>query len=490
MDSLSNENIIVDISNGKSVELNNEFLVLMNNGRTELQAKINNVKVIKFNDASLLEQGSLEIEINGLNNTISIPFSLTEQEIFNKIFNRLIEGKEFVANRFNGNSIENYKHCEKCSKEHRNNDNLCDNCKQVFSATKGNVAWYKSTWFFWIMVVLMPYIAVVIMFVQGHYKSKKILRALITCYAISVVGTILLSGLKSTSKVTVNDESSVIDVSLEKTPEPTSTPEHEKSPAPILTPTPVMSPEPGMRLMSDEEIFVDELEFIKDPLNNKDDFLLLLSALGQGISKEGQLDYTTYSLIQENQDISHTGLVMVQFIKEFEEIPVELESSFGLFWNDNSAKEYPDVYKYLQMGFDLKKNLVENKWILDFKQEGVDINQENTNNNLETESSTVVDYIKLYNDYDNNPIAADDIYKGKTLKITGKISSIDRELLGGAYITFAVDEYGFKNVQMVFNKSEEDKITNLSKGQQVTVIGECRGQTLGTVLLSKCYFAE
>jgi hypothetical protein len=43
-----------------------------------------------------------------------------------------------------------------------------------------------------------------------------------------------------------------------------------------------------------------------------------------------------------------------------------------------------------------------------------------------TPTALVVDYHKLYNDYQANAIKADSIYKGKLLQLTGKVDQIDR----------------------------------------------------------------
>jgi hypothetical protein len=95
------------------------------------------------------------------------------------------------------------------------------------------------------------------------------------------------------------------------------------------------------------------------------------------------------------------------------------------------------------------------------------------------------DYQELHKQYMDNPIAADKLYKGKIMLFEGKIDDIDREIAGNPYVTFSVDDF-FQNIRVTFHKSEEDKITELSKGQTIVVLGECRG----TLISSSVHFGD
>ena len=101
------------------------------------------------------------------------------------------------------------------------------------------------------------------------------------------------------------------------------------------------------------------------------------------------------------------------------------------------------------------------------------------------EEMITVDYSVLYQDYMDNPIAADTKYKGKTLKLTGTVGTIDREIAGNTYITFDIEF--LKNIRITFKKSEESKVAELKKGQEVTIKGVCQGTLLSTtVALDDC----
>lgn len=112
-----------------------------------------------------------------------------------------------------------------------------------------------------------------------------------------------------------------------------------------------------------------------------------------------------------------------------------------------------------------------------------------TINEEEKESNVMkVDYEELHKDYMDNPIAADEKYKGKILELTGEVYNIDREIAGNPYITFNIGgEYSFQDVRITFKKSEEEKVTKLKKGQEVTIKGKCMGTLLSTtVSLNDC----
>lgn len=105
------------------------------------------------------------------------------------------------------------------------------------------------------------------------------------------------------------------------------------------------------------------------------------------------------------------------------------------------------------------------------------------------EEVITVDYKELHKEYMDNPISADAKYKGKTLKLTGKVDDIDREIAGNTYITFEIDF--LEDIRITFKKSEESKVAQLKKGQQVTIKGKCTGTLLSTtVALADCEIIE
>ena len=118
-------------------------------------------------------------------------------------------------------------------------------------------------------------------------------------------------------------------------------------------------------------------------------------------------------------------------------------------------------------------------------------NQDGSNSkpkDIEDKDYIKVDYKKLYKDYDENAIAADEKYKDKLIQITGNIKDIFREVMGHPYVTFSVDGH-FQSVQAVFDKNEEKNVAKLKKGQSITVRGKCTGKRID-VMLDNCKIIE
>lgn len=104
------------------------------------------------------------------------------------------------------------------------------------------------------------------------------------------------------------------------------------------------------------------------------------------------------------------------------------------------------------------------------------------------EFSDVVDLIQEYKD---NEVAADSKYKDKTVKVTGIVKDIGKDILDSAYITINDGkDITWDYAQCYFkNKDEVAKIENLSKGDTVTLIGKVSNYSL-TLTINKCEFVE
>ena len=85
----------------------------------------------------------------------------------------------------------------------------------------------------------------------------------------------------------------------------------------------------------------------------------------------------------------------------------------------------------------------------------------------------------LYAAYQANEIAADELYKGKLIEVSGTIRDIGNDLMDEPYITLAGDDF-IGDVQcFMSSKSEAAKF---SKGQNVTVKGYCDGLFMNVLL--------
>jgi len=105
----------------------------------------------------------------------------------------------------------------------------------------------------------------------------------------------------------------------------------------------------------------------------------------------------------------------------------------------------------------------------------------------------IVTYIEispqeLFEQHEKNIISADNAYKGKTLKISGTIKDIGKDVLDNIYITLDRGE-AFFSVQCYFDNSEAGSVGALEKGQNVTILGTCHGQT-GNVIIKQCVISN
>ena len=101
------------------------------------------------------------------------------------------------------------------------------------------------------------------------------------------------------------------------------------------------------------------------------------------------------------------------------------------------------------------------------------------------EAAVKVTALKLYQDYDNNEAAADDIYKGKLLEVSGRVASIDKDAFNDTIVWLrAKDE--FNKVMAKMSKENAAQAKTLKKGQSVTV--SCKGSTriIGSPTMDDC----
>jgi hypothetical protein len=100
-----------------------------------------------------------------------------------------------------------------------------------------------------------------------------------------------------------------------------------------------------------------------------------------------------------------------------------------------------------------------------------------------------VDAVKLWKDYDANEVAADGIYKGKILQVTGTVASIDKDFLDDIVLHLKSPNQ-FENTMATLKKSETSKAAALSKGSKVTLLCKGKGRILGSPTLDDCTFNE
>lgn len=96
---------------------------------------------------------------------------------------------------------------------------------------------------------------------------------------------------------------------------------------------------------------------------------------------------------------------------------------------------------------------------------------------------------QLYAEYEANEVAADKKFKGKKIAVSGVIGDIGKDILDKPYVSL---EIGYlQSVNCYFSDKHNEEISTLGKGQGITIIGTCKGKSLGImVTLDKCRILE
>lgn|GEM_PF-1619068 len=102
-------------------------------------------------------------------------------------------------------------------------------------------------------------------------------------------------------------------------------------------------------------------------------------------------------------------------------------------------------------------------------------------------SSVVVSNARLFDDYQSNEVAADAMYKGKKLLVTGTVASIDKGPFGGLILRLATSN-PFMSTMADMERSEQSQMAQLQKGERVRVLCKGRGTVLGSPSLDDCVF--
>jgi hypothetical protein len=87
--------------------------------------------------------------------------------------------------------------------------------------------------------------------------------------------------------------------------------------------------------------------------------------------------------------------------------------------------------------------------------------------------------------YDQNEVAADRSYKGKTIVVEGSVDRVGKDILDTMYVSLSGPENSFRSVQCLFEDEHEAQLSNLHPGQRVQVVGRCDGLMMN-VLVKDC----
>lgn len=77
---------------------------------------------------------------------------------------------------------------------------------------------------------------------------------------------------------------------------------------------------------------------------------------------------------------------------------------------------------------------------------------------------------ELYNSYEANEVATDDLLEGKIIEVSGRVDSIEKDFMDDIVVSLKINE--FLSAQFSIDQSQKSIAAGLSKNQQVTI--QCR----------------
>jgi tRNA_anti-like len=96
----------------------------------------------------------------------------------------------------------------------------------------------------------------------------------------------------------------------------------------------------------------------------------------------------------------------------------------------------------------------------------------------------------LLSEYKDNEVRADAAYKGKRVRVTGKVGDIKKDILNHNYVTVGTGAmFEIPTVQCMLEESSAGAAMQLSKGAKVTVEGSVKGLMMN-VLIDDCVIAN
>lgn len=117
--------------------------------------------------------------------------------------------------------------------------------------------------------------------------------------------------------------------------------------------------------------------------------------------------------------------------------------------------------------------------------ETVDGRQEGPTPSPIVPSGEAVTARQLSGSYETNEVAADGYYKGRMLKISGRVERIGKDILDQRYILLRGSDE-LHGVQCVFPDSADRQLAEVRPGTEAVIVGTCRGLALLNVVVFDC----
>lgn len=109
---------------------------------------------------------------------------------------------------------------------------------------------------------------------------------------------------------------------------------------------------------------------------------------------------------------------------------------------------------------------------------------------VKTAEAKTVALSTLLDDYKDNEVRADELYKGAFVTTTGKVGDVKKDIMDNMFVTVGTGKrFEIPEVQCTLTPDNKSKAANLSKGDSVTVKGKVSGLMMN-VQLEDCMIVE
>ncbi|SUI90881.1 MULTISPECIES: zinc-ribbon domain-containing protein [Shewanella] len=84
--------------------------------------------------------------------------------------------------------------------------------------------------------------------------------------------------------------------------------------------------------------------------------------------------------------------------------------------------------------------------------------------------------------YEGNEVRADNLYKGKTIRVTGIVDSIKKDIMDDLYMTLGTgSQFEIPQLQAFFDDSQNSRLSELNNGARVTVVCRVSGLMMNVI---------
>ena len=100
-----------------------------------------------------------------------------------------------------------------------------------------------------------------------------------------------------------------------------------------------------------------------------------------------------------------------------------------------------------------------------------------------------VSAVDLYVAYETNALRADNTYKGNFVRVTGRVSGIEQDIISGRpYVKLRSHSTNQYIDYVYFKETETSRIADLDIGQNITIVGSCEGKGILSVNIRDSFF--